>query len=44
VLLALAELSRAGIDTVAFALAQPSLDDVFLALTAPDSKIPETNP
>jgi ABC-2 type transport system ATP-binding protein len=42
--LALAELGRAGIDTVAFALAQPSLDDVFLALTAPDSETMEVHP
>jgi ABC-2 type transport system ATP-binding protein len=33
---ALAELQRAGIGTTTFALAQPSLDDVFLALTATD--------
>ena len=32
-ILALAELSRAGIDTTAFTLGQPSLDEVFLALT-----------
>jgi ABC-2 type transport system ATP-binding protein len=43
-MLALAELSRAGIDTVAFALAQPTLDDVFLALTAPDSEKMELRP
>ena len=30
---ALAELSRAGIEVTAFALGQPSLDEVFLALT-----------
>jgi ABC-2 type transport system ATP-binding protein len=30
---ALAELSRAGIEVVTFALGQPSLDEVFLALT-----------
>jgi ABC-2 type transport system ATP-binding protein len=40
-MLLLAELSRAGIHTVAFALAQPSLDDVFLALTAPDAETTE---
>jgi ABC-2 type transport system ATP-binding protein len=35
---ALTELQRAGIGTTAFALAQPSLDDVFLALTATDDR------
>jgi ABC-2 type transport system ATP-binding protein len=42
--LVLAELDRAGIDTVAFALAQPSLDDVFLALTAFDRETTEVHP
>lgn len=42
--IALAELDRAGIDTVAFGLAQPSLDDVFLALTASEPEPTEVLP
>lgn len=42
---AVAELSRAGIDIADFSLGQPSLDEVFLALTGhpaeEDAGIPE---
>ena len=39
---ALGELSRAGITVVNFALGQPSLDEVFLALTGKPAEERET--
>jgi ABC-2 type transport system ATP-binding protein len=37
----MAELDRAGIEVAEFALGQPSLDEVFLALTGRPAEAPE---
>jgi ABC-2 type transport system ATP-binding protein len=41
--LALTELSRAGMEFADFALAQPSLDEVFLALTGHPATVTEAS-
>jgi ABC-2 type transport system ATP-binding protein len=41
---ALAALSRSGVEVATFALGQPSLDEVFLALTGQPAKLPEPTP
>jgi ABC-2 type transport system ATP-binding protein len=38
---AVAELTRSGVDVAGFSLGQPSLDEVFLALTGHTAEAPE---